>query len=357
MTRLLYTLIIAATLLATSCGKKAADTNAPDMQNADTMSTEIYVDVTTLHNQTFHRQLVCNGKLKATAKCDLAFDNAANVGRVLVQNGAHVARGQVIATTDASDAQLDVERAQKELEKAKVDLADRLIGQGYDGITSNVPEDVMHRAKVASGFFMAQYQLQAANNKLRKCSLIAPISGRIANLENKRGQRVDKLCTIINDAQLDVEFSVLEAEIKNIHRGQRVIVSPFIDEAAQYAGSVTNINPTVDEKGLIKITARIANPSGKLIDGMNVKVIAENDVPHSLIVPKDAVVERDGYHVVFLYKDGEAVWTYVDIAYSNISSFAITGCKRKETTVSEGDRVITSGNLNLADGTKVRLKK
>ena len=76
MTRLLYTLIITATLLATSCGKKAADTNAPDMQNADTMSTEIYVDVTTLHNQTFHRQLVCNGKLKATAKCDLAFDNA-----------------------------------------------------------------------------------------------------------------------------------------------------------------------------------------------------------------------------------------------------------------------------------------
>ena len=120
---------------------------------------------------------------------------------------------------------------------------------------------------------------------------------------------------------------------------------------------MTNINPTVDEKGLIKITARIANPSRKLIDGMNVKVIAENDVPNSLIVPKDAVVERDGYHVVFLYKDGEAVWTYVDIAYSNISSFAITGCKRKETTLSEGDRVITSGNLNLADGTKVKLKK
>lgn len=357
MTRLLYTFIIATTLLATSCGKKTADQNDSNIQNTDTMSTEIYVDVTTLHSQTFHRQLICNGKLKAIAKCDLAFDNAANVGHVLVQNGAQVLRGQVIATTDASDAKLDVERARKELEKARVELADRLIGLGYDGITPQVPEDVMHRAKVASGFFTAQYQLQAANNKLKKCSLTAPISGRIANLENKRGQHLDKLCTIIHDAQLDVEFSVLEAEIKNIHRGQHVIVSPFVDESAQYAGTVTSINPIVDEKGLIKITARIANPSGKLMDGMNVKVIAENDVPHSLVVPKDAVVERDGYHVVFLYKDGEAVWTYVDIAYSNISSFAITGCRRKETTVSEGDCVITSGNQNLADGTKVKLKK
>ena len=109
MTRLLYTFIIATTLLATSCGKKTADLNDSNIQNTDTMSTEIYVDVTTLHSQTFHRQLICNGKLKAIAKCDLAFDNAANVGHVLVQNGAHVLRGQVIATTDASDAKLDVE--------------------------------------------------------------------------------------------------------------------------------------------------------------------------------------------------------------------------------------------------------
>lgn len=359
MTRnILPTLLIAAGTLiaAASCGNKSKADDDAAMQNADSIPTEIYVDVMTLHSQTFHRQLICNGKLQAIAKCDLTFDDAYPVNQVLVQNGSRVTRGQTIATTNAADAQLDVEKAKKELEKARVDLADRLIGLGYDGISSNVPEAVMHRAKVASGYFMAQYQLQAAHNALKKCSLTAPISGRIANLDNSRGQRVDKLCTIINDSKLDVEFCILEAEIKNIHRGQRVIVSPFVDETAQYAGTVTNINPTVDDKGLIKVTARIGNPSGKLLDGMNVRVIAENDVPHALVVPKDAVVERDGYHVVFVYRDGEAVWTYVDIAYSNISSFAITGCKRKETQINEGERVITSGNLNLADGTKVKLK-
>ena len=69
----------------------------------------------------------------------------------------------------------------------------------------------------------------------------------------------------------------------------------------------------VSDKGLIKVTARIANDKGLFMDGMNVKVIAENDVKKALVVPKDAVIERDGYHVVFMYKDGEAVWTYVDV--------------------------------------------
>jgi 6-phosphogluconate dehydrogenase (decarboxylating) len=66
-------------------------------------------------------------------------------------------------------------------------------------------------------------------------------------------------------------------------------------------------------------------------------------------------VERDGYQVIFLLEEGRAVWTYVDVVHSNISRFAITGCQRKETTIKEGDIVITSGNLNLADGTEVKI--
>ena len=81
------------------------------------------------------------------------------------------------------------------------------------------------------------------------------------------------------------------------------------------------------------------------------------DVKKALVVPKDAVIERDGYHVVFMYKDGEAVWTYVDVPYANIGYYAITGCERKGTQVKAGDVVITSGNLNLADGTQVHVKK
>ena len=112
----------------------------------------------------------------------------------------------------------------------------------------------------------------------------------------------------------------------------------------------------MDEKGLVKVQARLKGTGTALMDGMNVRVVVEEKLQHLFVVPKDAVVERDGYHVVFLYNDGKAVWTYVDVIHSNISSCAITGCQRKETTIQEGDIIITSGNLNLADGTEVRIE-
>lgn len=47
----------------------------------------------------------------------------------------------------------------------------------------------------------------------------------------------------------------------------------------------------------------------------------------------------------------------VSVLHSNINSFAITGCQQKETAINEGDVIITSGYLNLADGTEVKLNK
>lgn len=196
--------------------------------------------------------------------------------------------------------------------------------------------------------------MQSARTALDECNLYAPFSGRIANLEARTYQRTDKVCTLIDDSQFEVEFKILEAELEHITKGQKVKVSSFVEDSVTYEGIITEINPLVDDKGLIKITARMTNRGDALMDGMNVRVVVEQRVQNMFVVPKDAVVERDGYHVIFRYEDGHAVWTYVDIVYSNINSFAITGCQRKETSIHEGDIVITSGNLNLADGTEVK---
>ena len=77
---------------------------------------------------------------------------------------------------------------------------------------------------------------------------------------------------------------------------------------------------------------------------MNLNLVLEEAVSNIIFYayPKDAVVERDGYHVIFLLKEDRAVWTYVDVVHSNIDSYAITGCQRKETVIQEGDVVITS---------------
>lgn len=334
--------------------KKERENNATNIATME--QTVVEVDTMVLCKQTFQKQILCNGKLVAIHRAELM---CPKVGELLksvnVKNGQRVSAGMVLAVADTREMSTALEKAKHDLEKAKVDLQDKLIGLGYDADAKNVPIDILKKAEMTSGYYSAQYALKTAETSLADCRLIAPFSGKIADLVARPHQRGDKFCTLIDDSFFDVEFKVLESELTSVKIGTTVKVSPFIDESIVLNGTVAEINPTIDEKGLVTIKARVKNNSDRLLDGMNVKVIIENSVRDMFVVPKEAVVERDGYHVVFVYdkETHRAIWTYVDVLYSNLSSFAITGCEKKQTTVNVGDIIITSGNLNLADDTEV----
>ena len=342
-------------LLAACSSDKEKKNEDADMEMHQQQMSETYVDTMVLHQTEFNKQIVCNGRLRAKAKSELNFTNQGIIATVCVKEGQHVAKGALIATLDKMEKQRELERAEHELQRAKVELTDKLISLGYNDLSA-VPAEVMQRAEVMSGYYSAKYQLQTVKKALEECDLYAPFSGRIADLEAKKFQKNDMVCTLVDDSGFEVEFKVLEAELSGVRIGQKVKVTPFVQDSLQYEGRVTEINPLVDDKGLVKIKAQLGNRGTALLDGMNVRVIVEEKMQNMFVVPKDAVVERDGYHVIFLLEEGRAVWTYVDVVHSNISSFAITGCQRKETTIKEGDIVITSGNLNLADGTEVMVE-
>lgn len=345
-------LLVAFILLAACTSNKEENKDGSEMEMHQQQMSETYVDTMVLHQTEFNKQIVCNGRLRAKAKSELNFNGQGIIAEVFVREGQHIGKGKLIATLDKQDRQRELEKAEHELQRAKVELTDKLIGLGYNDMNA-VPADVMERAEVMSGYYSAKFQLQSAKKALEECNLYAPFSGRIADLEAKRFQKNDKVCTLVDDSGFEVEFRILEAELSGVRIGQKVKVTPFVQDSIQYEGRVTEINPLVDDKGLVKIKAHLSNRGNTLLDGMNVRVIVEEKMQHMFVVPKDAVVERDGYQVIFLLEEGRAVWTYVDVVHSNISSFAITGCQRKETTIKEGDIVITSGNLNLADGTEV----
>lgn len=345
-------LLAAFILLAACTSNKEENKDGSGMEMHQQQMSETYVDTMVLHQKEFNKQIVCNGRLRAKAKSELNFNGQGIIAEVFVREGQHIGKGKLIATLDKQDRQRELEKAEHELQRAKVELTDKLISLGYNDMNA-VPADVIERAEVMSGYYSAKFQLQSAKKALEECNLYAPFSGRIADLEAKRFQKNDKVCTLVDDSGFEVEFRILEAELSGVRIGQIVKVTPFVQDSIQYEGRVTEINPLVDDKGLVKIKAQLSNRGNTLLDGMNVRVIVEEKIQHMFVVPKDAVVERDGYQVIFLLEEGRAVWTYVDVVHSNISSFAITGCQRKETTIKEGDIVITSGNLNLADGTEV----
>lgn len=351
----LLTQIITATLIAStiiSCGSRESEVKAektkPKFKNT-------VVDTIHLSKGSFTKQISCNGKLRAVEKSELSFKTESKLQMINVLNGNSVKKGDLLAVIDTTDAVIEISKSKIALEKAILDLADKLIGQGYDADTTKVPVDILRNMKMTSGYNTALDNLNAAKKELSDCYLYAPFTGKVADMNSKKYQEpVDKkFCTLIDDRFFDIEFSLLEAELNDITLGQKIITSLFIDENKQFTGKISEINPTVDENGQINVRARVANDRNQLIDGMNVKIIIEKELDGLFVVPKDAVVSREGSFVVFKYADSVAVWTYVDIAMSNMESHVITGNSKKESTIEVNDIIITSGNLNLVDGSKV----
>jgi hypothetical protein len=74
-------------------------------------------------------------------------------------------------------------------------------------------------------------------------------------------------------------------------------------------------------------------------------------------VKKSAVVIRDNLEVLFRYENGKALWTYVHTSLANSREYVVEANEERGATLNIGDVIITSGNLNLADGSAVKIKE
>ena len=112
-------------------------------------------------------------------------------------------------------------------------------------------------------------------------------------------------------------------------------------------GTITEINPTVEASGMIKVRAAFKNSTG-LIEGMNVKILIRKPETNRLVVPKEALVMRQGRDVIFIRQDSLAIWRYVTIEFENSTSLSIID------GLEAGDEVIVKGNINLSHETVVK---
>lgn len=320
------------------------------------------VTVVELKRQDFPMQLLSNGKLCASSKAPIFFREAGVVREICVRNGQRVSKGTVIAILEDNAQKSALESAGIELDRATLDLQDALVGLGYPVADQDkVPEDIMKMASIRSGYSAAKNSYEKARTALEHTVLKAPYSGMVADLKFKAWNTVsgaEPFCTVIGNDGFDVEFTILESEYPFVENGQRVRISQFGGQPDECVnGCITAINPSVDKNGQIGVRAHLA-AGPRMLDGMNVRVAVDKILEKQLVVPKKAVVIRDGLEVLFRYNErGTADWVYVHTLKANADSYAVVANEERAATLNEGDLIIVSGNLNLADGSNVSLKR
>ncbi|MEM9985907.1 MAG: efflux RND transporter periplasmic adaptor subunit [Bacteroidota bacterium] len=208
-------------------------------------------------------------------------------------------------------------------------------------------------AALQSGYRQAQLDLEKASYQLSLTKLRAPFTGVVANLQAQPFQPSQDhrpLCLLQDLRPMEVRFSILETELGLLQTGNSLQIEPLAQLGQSYPARLLTINPHVNENGLVEIVAQVDQPGRQLLPGMNVRVRLRQAVPEQLIVPREAVVLRQGRPVVFVYRSDTAYWNYVQPDLENSQFY----------TLSEGiqadEIVIISGNLNLAHLAPVQIQ-
>jgi membrane fusion protein, multidrug efflux system len=336
-------------VLLFSCKPKASE-NLEEMARRSAKPEAVLVKTVKLEPSTFYHELITNGKAWSIRKAVVPFKVNGIISEIYIQNGQKVKTGELLAVIEDFEFKNQLMRAQEDLEKAEIDLKKDLLTYYLTYDTSKLSALEIKYSRIRSGLNIAIISFEAAEYNFNNTRICAPISGLVANLEAKQwnpSQNYESLCTIVYDEIMEVEFPVIESEYGFISKGMSVGIFPFINDSLLISGRITQINPQVDKNGMVTVKAAFQN-NGRLIDGMNVKVVIRKPVLNQLVVPKEALVIRQGKDVIFVRQDSLAIWKYVNVAFENSTSLLINE------GLEPGDLVIVNGNVNLAHETIVK---
>jgi len=329
----------------------------PEEENGSAASENINsVKVEVLQYSPFAKQLVSNGKLASLRKSSITLKVSGRIAEIKTGNGGRVQKGGEIARLENTVYLRAYQQAGINLSKAELELENLLIGQGWEFADSvKIPAEIMKVAKTRSGYSSAVLEMEKAKYELENTVVRAPFAGLVANIKHNTFEQVNAgeiFCLLIDNSMFEVEFRILETEIGMMELSKKVTVVPYIYNNEKFFGSITEINPVIDDYGMVNVKARIKG-ADKLMEGMNVNIFVETEIPNQLVVPRQTVLMRDNFYVLFKYVNGIAYWTYLEILDENSSSYSVIANREKNASLEAGDTIIVEGNMYLAHDSEV----
>lgn len=298
-----------------------------------------------------------SGDAEAWRRALLTTEVGGRLDRVPVRESDRVAAGAVVAVLDASAQQLALEEARTSVREAEARYRERRLFD--DDLPADVRRDRDSAVRLHSGLERADIQLRRARLDVERTRIRAPFDGRVASIEVVPGQQVtagSALMTVLDLDPIRVQVHVLESDLANLVPGGRAEVSfaAFPDEA--FHGRIETINPVVDpQTRSARVTVRLPNPADRVLPGMYARVsLASRQLADRIIVPRHAILERDGRSLVFVHEDGRARWRYVTTGPSNGGHVEIVDDGGTD-GVAPGEIVLTDGHHALTHGARIRL--
>ncbi len=260
------------------------------------------------------------------------------------------------------EAQSNVKIAEATLEKVQRD-ADRYTDLArQDAVSRQLYDNSITDLK------NARQQVESANSELIKARMdfdysiiTAPFDGTIGFSNVKLGALVTPgqtlLNTISSDDPMGVDFEISETELSRFQELESAVISKADtifritlpdNSMYPYDGKISVIDRAVDpQTGTIRIRIIVPNHEGKLKPGMSCKVLVLNaNAGQQVVIPFRAMMEQLGEYFVFVVKDNKVIQNRVSPGPRVKSDIIVLkGLNGNETIVVDGIQKLHDGSL------------
>ena len=274
--------------------------------------------------------LTRNGQISLSNEQKVLSSVSGNVIEKFFNDGDEVTEGQQLFKIGSKEAETELLQAKQELAEAMTTLA-------KEAAQKKPVEDL--QAEVV--------ERQALIKKLEDESaagiVYSPMAGQVNIGSVRLGADVKAdetvLATIGKDNPVIVRFEVSEAEKNVLSTGKPKVTLKFIDGTTYPREGKLTFNGTTAE-------ATFDNPIGLLLLGHEVRLeISGSLVPNTLLVPEQAIHQRDGGDYVFAVDSNKAVLKKVSLGGKIGNQFIV------DDGLKAGEEVVVEGLSNLHEGT------
>lgn len=356
--KLLYLLVILLPLLGGCEGE--------DQTQQDEILRPVRYTKATLHDGSVER--VFSGVAKAKLESSLSFKVAGTLQKRPVNVGDKLSAGQLVASLDPTDFNINVHEAQANLSNTRAEL--RRTRANYERTKSLYENDSVSKSELDAAraaaesaraqVDSAQQRLQSVELQLSYTELYSPGRCAVAETYMKINENVNAGTSImrVNCGEcLEVKVSVAEAFINQISSGSEVEVLIDAIQEKRFKAVVTEVGIASTETGTAyPVTVALQEGCDDIRAGMAADVLfrlARGDGKPYIGIPAIAVGEdRYGRFVFVLSKNSEGDWI-VNRRPVTIDEFA-----EKDISVLSGleanELIVTAGIRRIVDGQKVK---
>ena len=313
-------------------------------------NTTIPIITDTVKYEQIGTEFSVNGTFSPLHEISITSETQGKVISISTKVGDNVKTGQVLVSIDNKLYASQLELAKFNLEKADKDM------QRFEQLSKGDAATSQQFESAKQVFENAQSAYTTAKVQYENTYIKAPFEGIIIKQTIEKGSYLTPGTAVFDIVEINkVKFiaKLASDEVEKAQKGQNVKVSVDAYPGVEYEGIISAIVVKSDLSKRYDVEVEVMNRHDKLIKpGMfGSGLFAAHSGSQILAIPRKALTGSIKNSDVFIVKGDSVIMQHIDVVPLNDKYVAI------KQGLKVGDVIVVSGQINLVNGSKIKLNK